>query len=207
MLKKVLWATASACLCVSFAAAQEDVGHFDVSFAWGAVFNKSSSSATRGVTVAPTNSGLILGTFRFRFNRMNGIEVNGSRTDNSQIFILGTNDYRAQTSVTEFTGAYVLSPFHFEKIEPFLLAGGGALRFNPGNQYINGNPSPFSAAQQTSMAFLYGGGLDYRLWKHLGLRLQYRGLIYKEPTFHVTQFFSGVKGHMAEPSIGIVLNF
>ena len=130
---------------------------------------------------------------------MNGIEVTGARTDNSQIFILGTNDYRAQTSVTEFTGAYVLSPFHFEKIEPFLLAGGGALRFYPSNQYINGNASPFAATQQTSMAFLYGGGVDYRVWKRIGLRLQYRGLIYKEPNFHVTQFFTGVKGHMAEP--------
>lgn len=207
MLKKALWAVALVVLCVSFAAAQEDVGHFDVSFAWGAVFNKTSTSADGGVTVSPTNSGLILGTFRFRFNRMNGIEVNGARSNNSQIFILGTNDYRAQTSVSEYTGAYVLSPFHFERIEPFLLAGGGVLRFYPSNQYINGNASFFDAAQQTSMAFLYGGGVDYRVWKRLGLRLQYRGLIYKEPTFHVTQFFTGVKGHMAEPSIGIVLNF
>ena len=207
MLKKALSAVALICLCVSLASAQEDVGHFNVGFSWGAVFNKTSNNSEAGVSVTPTNSGLILGTFRFRFNRMNGIEVNGARTDNSQIFILGTTDYRAQTSVTEFTGAYVLSPFHFEKMEPFLLAGGGALRFYPSNQYINGNASFFGAAQQTSMAFLYGGGLDYRVWKRLSLRLQYRGLIYKEPNFHVTQFFSGVKGHMAEPSIGIVFNF
>src|SRR5690349_5471854 len=152
MLKKALSAMALCFLCVSFAAAQ-DVGHFDVSLSWGAVFNKTSRSASSGVTVAPTNSGLILGTFRVRFNRMNGIEINGARNDNSQIFILGSNDYRANTTVSEYTGAYVLSPFHFEKIEPFLLAGGGALRFYPSNQYINGNPSPFAAAQQTSMAF------------------------------------------------------
>jgi len=207
MLKKAVSAVALGLLWGSFAAAQEDVGHFNVSLGWGAVFNKTSGSAGSGVAVSPTNSGLILGTFRVRFNRINGIEVTGARTDDSQIFILGTNDYRAQTSVTEFTGAYVLSPFQFDKIEPFVLAGGGALRFYPSNQYINGNASPFSAAQQTSMAFLYGAGVDYRFWKRLGLRLQYRGLIYKEPNFHVTQFFTGSKGHMAEPSIGIVLNF
>jgi opacity protein-like surface antigen len=206
MLKKALWAGAVAFLCVSFAAAQ-DVGHFDVSFAWGAAFSKTSSNVFQGVTISPTNSGMFLGTFRFRFNRMNGIEVNGAHTDNSQIFILGPNDYRVQASITEFSGAYVLSPFHFQKIEPFLLAGGGALRFYPGNQFINGNASPFGAAQQTSIAFLYGGGVDYRLWRRIGLRLQYRGLIYKEPTFHVTQFFTGAKGQMAEPSIGIVINF
>jgi opacity protein-like surface antigen len=206
MLKKALSAGAIIFLSISFAAAQ-DVGHFDVSLAWGAAFNKSSSNASTGVTVSPTNSGTILGTFRFRFNAMSGIEVNGGRTDNSQIFILGTNQYRVQTSVTEFSGAYVLSPFHFEKIRPFFLAGAGALRFSPGNQYINGNLSPFAASQQTSLAFLYGGGLDYPVWKRLSLRLQYRGLIYKEPTFHITQFFSGTRGHMAEPSIGIVFNF
>lgn len=206
MLKKVLSAGTVAFLCVSFASAQ-DVGHFDVSFAWGAAFSKTSSNGFNGVTVSPTNAGTLLGSFRFRFNRMNGIEVNGGRTDNSQIYILGTNDYRVQTSITEYSGAYVISPFHFEKIEPFLLAGGGALRFYPSNQYINGNASPFGAAQQTSLAFLYGGGVDYRLWRRLGLRLQYRGLIYKEPNFHVTQFFSGNRGHMAEPSIGIVFNF
>jgi opacity protein-like surface antigen len=207
MLKKALSGVALAFVFVSLAAAQDDVGHFNISLGWGAVFNKTSSNVSNGVAVSPTNSGEILGTFRVRFNRTNGIEVTGARTDNSQIFILGANDYRAQTSVTEFTGAYVLSPFHFEKIEPFLLAGGGALRFYPSNQYINGNPSPFGAARQTSMAFLYGGGVDYRLWKRIGLRLQYRGLIYKEPNFHVTQFFTGTKGHMAEPSIGIIFNF
>jgi opacity protein-like surface antigen len=206
MLKKALSAGAVAFLYVSFASAQ-DVGHFDVSFAWGATFSKTSSNGFTGVAVSPTNAGMFLGTFRFRFNRMNGIEVTGARTDNSQIYILGANDYRIQASITEYSGAYVLSPFHFQKIEPFLLAGGGALRFNPGNQFINGNPSSFGAAQQTSMAFLYGGGVDYRLWRRIGLRVQYRGLIYKEPTFHVTQFFTGTKGHMAEPSVGIVLNF
>ena len=206
MLKKALSAGAVIFLCVSFSAAQ-DIGHFDASVAWGVAFSKTSDNVFRGVTISPTNSGMILGTFRFRFNRMHAIAVNVGRTDNSQIYILGPNDYRVQTSITEFSGAYVFSPFHFEKIEPFLLAGGGALRFSPGNQFIDGNSSPFGAARQTSMAFLYGGGLDYRVWKRIGVRLQYRGLIYKEPTFHLTQFFTGAKGHMAEPSIGVVFNF
>ena len=206
MLKKALSAGALIILFVSFSAAQE-VGHFDASVAYGAAFSKTSSNGFNGVTVSPTNAGMILGTFRFRFNRMHGIELNIGRTNNSQVYILGPNDYRVQTTITEYSGAYVFSPFHFQKLEPFLLAGGGALRFDPGNQLINGNASPFGAARQTSMAFLYGGGVDYRVWWRIGLRLQYRGLIYKEPTFHVTQFFTGVRGHIAEPSLGIVFNF
>jgi opacity protein-like surface antigen len=206
MLKKALSAGALIILFVSFSAAQE-VGHFDASVAYGAAFSKTSSNGFNGVTVSPTNAGMILGTFRFRFNRTHGIELNIGRTNNSQVYILGSNDYRVQTTITEYSGAYVFSPFHFQKLEQFLLAGGGALRFDPGNQLINGNASPFGAARQTSMAFLYGGGVDYRVWWRIGLRLQYRGLIYKEPTFHVTQFFTGVRGHIAEPSLGIVFNF
>ena len=206
MLKKALSMGAVIFLYVSFSAAQ-DIGHFDASVGYGAAFSKTSSNAFNGVTISPTNAGMILGTFRFRFNRIHGIEVNIGRTNNSQVYLLGTNDYRVETTITEYSGAYVFSPFHFEKLEPFVLAGGGALRFDPGNQLINGNASPFGATLQTSMAFLYGGGVDYRVWKRIGLRVQYRGLIYKEPTFHVTQFFTGARGHMAEPSVGIVFNF
>jgi opacity protein-like surface antigen len=206
MLKKALSAGAVIFFYVSFSAAQ-DIGHFDASVAYGAAFSKTSSNVLGGVTISPTNAGMILGTFRFRFNRTHGIEANVGRISNSQVYILENNDYRVQGTVTEYTGAYVFSPFHFQKLEPSLLAGGGALRFNPGNQFINGNASPFGAAQQTSMAFLYGGGVEYRVWKRISLRLQYRGLIYKEPTFHLTQFFTGGRGHMAEPSIGIVFNF
>ena len=206
MLKKALSVGAVIFLYVSFSAAQ-DIGHFDASVAWGAAFSKTSSNAFNGVTISPTNAGMIFGTFRFRFNRTHGIELNIGRTNNSQVYILGSNDYRVQTAITEYSGAYVFSPFRFQKVEPFALAGGGALRFDPGNQFINGNASPFGATLQTSMAFLYGGGVDYRVWKRIGLRLQYRGLIYREPTFHLTQFFTGARGHMAEPSVGIVFNF
>jgi hypothetical protein len=38
--------------------------------------------------------------------------------------------------------------------------------------------------------------------------LQYRGLLYKAPDFRVPSLlFTGAKGHMAEPSAGIVLKF
>jgi hypothetical protein len=41
----------------------------------------------------------------------------------------------------------------------------------------------------------------------VALRLQYRGLIYKAPDFNVQNLFTGAKGHMAEPSVGIVVKF
>lgn len=200
MLKSALWAGAFIFLSASFAPAR-DTGHFDASVGWGGVFNKTST------TLAPTNSGMVLGTFRCRFNRMHGIELNVGRNDNTQVYLFPPNNYRVQTTVTEYSGAYVLSPFQTTRLEPFLLGGAGALRFYPGNTDINGFQSAFGARQQTSLAFLYGGGVDYRLWRFAALRLQYRGLIFKEPNFHLQQFFTSNKGHMAEPSIGFVIKF
>lgn len=206
MLRK---AFAAGLVIFSFAAlaTAQEANRFDASIAWGGVFGKSEHKSIGNVTVSPTSSPLLLGTFRVRFNHVHGIEVNIAHTSDSQIFIISPDQYRVQASVLEYSAAYVFSPLHFHKIEPFLFAGGGALRFNPGNMYIDGFQSAFGATRQTSMAFLYGGGIDYSVWRPIGLRVQYRGLIYKEPTFHLTQFFTGVNGHMPEASIGIVLKF
>lgn len=201
MVKKALWAGAVIFLLAVFASAQDTL-HFDASLSWGGAFNKTSA------TLAPTNSGVVLGTFRYRFNKTHGIELNVGHTNDSQVYLVPQNNrYRVQGTVTEYSSAYVFSPFQTAKLEPFLLAGAGALRFNPGTTYINGFQSAFGARLQTSLAFLYGGGVNYRFWRFAALRLQYRGLIYKEPNFHLQQFFSGSKGHMAEPSIGIVVEF
>jgi hypothetical protein len=45
------------------------------------------------------------------------------------------------------------------------------------------------------------------VWRSLALRLQYRGLIYKEPTFHLQQFFTGSETQMREATVGVVLKF
>ena len=206
MLRKARLAVVIIFALVSFTQAQ-DVGHFDVSLGFGGVFSKSSSAADRGVTLKPTNSAAILATFRFRFNRMHSLEANFAHTMNSQVFLLAPNNFRVPAGITEFSGAYVFSPFQTARVEPFLFGGAGALRFNPGNTSIDGFQAAFGAAQQTSLAFLYGAGADYRLWRVLALRLQYRGLIYKAPDFNLQNLFTGARGHMAEPSGGIVFKF
>lgn len=207
MQKKVLSAGAALFFFFVVSCAAQDFERFDISLAGGGVFSSTGSSKFSTVSLAPTNSGLVLGTFRFRFNRMHAIEMNIAHTNNSQIFLIPPDNYRLKTSITEYSGAYVFSPFQFNKLEPFLFAGGGALRFYPGTTYIDNFQSTFYAYTQTSLAFLYGGGADYRLWRFLSLRVQYRGLLYKEPTFRVQQFVTGVKGQIAEPTAGIVLRF
>jgi outer membrane immunogenic protein len=199
-------AVATVLLLASFTLAQDD-GHFDVSLGYIGVFSKTSAASQSSVTLKPTTSGGILATFRYRFNHTHGIEVNLGHTNNSQVYTIPPDTFRVTTGITEYSGAYVLSPFHANRIDPFVFGGGGALRFNPGNQYIDGFLSPFGARTQKGLAVLYGGGADYRLWKALAVRVQYRGLVYKAPDFRLTRLFTGVMGHMAEPSAGIVIKF
>jgi opacity protein-like surface antigen len=206
MLRTAGWALAVAFVLTSIGSAQEQ-GRFDVSIGGAGVFSKTSTSSNGTVTLKPTSSGAILATFRYCFNRMHGIEGNIGHTINSQVFFIPPDNYRIHAGVTEYSGAYVFSPFQTARIEPFLFGGAGALRFNPDKTYIDGFQSAFGASKQTSLAFLYGGGADYHLWRFLALRLQYRGLIYKAPNFTVPILFTGAKGHMAEPAAGIVVKF
>ncbi len=160
---------------------------FDFSAGASAVFSKSSSG--NGTTVTPTNSLGFLATARYRFDAKQSLAFNYGRTKNSQIF------------------STVFSPMETEKLEPFLFAGAGALVFNPTNTFIDGFQLPVAAVRQTEIAFLYGGGVDYRVRSFVGLRLQYRGLIYKAPDFSFPGFLTGGRGHLAEPSIGLVFKF
>jgi outer membrane immunogenic protein len=179
----------------------------DLSVSGSAVFGKSVSSTTSGLTLSPADAGAIFGTVRYHFNHLSAAELNIGHSANSQIFERAPDTFKIRTTITEFSADYVLTPLQGRRLEPFLFAGAGALRWYPQNQYINGNSSFFGAYTQTSLAFLYGGGADYRVWRRLGLRMQYRGLIFRAPDFTVPDFFISAKGHMAEPSVGLVVKF
>src|SRR5579864_2297140 len=195
-------------LALGCIASAQEQNRFDFSVNGAGVFSKTASSSSGNITDKPTKSVAFIGTFRFHFAAKHAVEVNLGHTRNSQIFSIPPDAFRVISAITEYTGAYVFSPFSSRKFQPFLLAGGGALRFSPGNTYIDTFPASFGAGSQTSLAFLYGGGMDYPVWRILAVRLQYRGLLYKEPDFRVPSLlFTGAKGHMAEPSVGIVLKF
>ncbi|HZR55390.1 MAG TPA: outer membrane beta-barrel protein [Terriglobales bacterium] len=186
------------------ASAQED-GRFDVSIGAAGVITKQSTG--NGTVLNPTNSGAVVASFRYRFTPSSSLEFNYGHTRDSQIYTEGTNEFRIQTTISEYTGAYVLNFFQHRKLEPFVFVGAGALKFKPGNTYIDTLQLPVAVVNQTELAFIYGGGADYRVIPHVAIRLQYRGLAYKAPDFEGTGFLTGAKGHLAEPSIGVVFRF
>lgn len=104
-----------------------------------------------------------------------------------------------KTNSHEISGAYVFR-IPLGRFRPFVLAGAGSLIFDPRD---------FTGADsQARAAFLYGGGADFDLSRHLFMRAEYRGFVYNSPTYNL----AGLDGtdritHRAEPSIGFGYRF
>ena len=95
----------------------------------------------------------------------------------------------------EITADWVAS-LKFSNLRPFALAGGGVLFNQPSGSQSN-------TTSDTKAVFVYGAGLDWGLLPHIGLRLQYRGNLYKAPDLTTLYTSTGAFTHTAEPMIGV----
>jgi outer membrane immunogenic protein len=165
-------------------------------------FTKSSEG--NGIQNDVTNTGGFLVGYRHSINHWLAGEANYGYSRNTQIYS-GLAPSRVQSNVHEASGAAVvkLPPLLF-LLHPFVLGGGGVLVFDPTD---NPGGTVAGASEQTRGTFLYGGGVDCPLSHHLGLRLEYRGFIYKAPDFNVASLNTDSWTHIAQPSAGIVFRF
>lgn len=157
------------------------------------------STTDNGVENKATNSGGVLGSYRYFFNAHHGIEANYGYSLNTQNYdstsgVLGVSSYSHEVSA-----AYVFR-MPMRKFTPFALAGVGGLIFDP-KDFVG-------ASTQARAAFVYGGGADFNLSRHVFVRAEYRGLVYNSPTYDLT----GLAGadrvtHRAEPSVGFGYRF
>jgi opacity protein-like surface antigen len=110
----------------------------------------------------------------------------------------------------EVTGDWVAS-LKLGNLRPFALAGGGILFDAPSGQILQsgsvivacGGTNPSCTNTTTKPVFVYGGGVDWGLLPHLGLRLQYRGNLYKAPALTTVFTSTGAFMHTAEPMVGV----
>lgn len=93
-----------------------------------------------------------------------------------------------------------IASVHIANLRPFALAGVGLLF----NQPTSGQSNTTSA---TKPVFLYGAGLDWGVFPHIGLRFQYRGNLYKSPD--LTRLYTSTNAftHTSEPMIGAYFRF
>jgi outer membrane immunogenic protein len=157
------------------------------------------STTDNGIRNSATNSGGVLGSYRYFFDAHNGVELDYGYALNTQNFLsqggaLGVKNYSHEASA-----AYVFR-LPLKRFTPFVTAGSGALIFDPKDFQ--------GAGTQARAAFVYGGGADFNLSSRMFVRAEYRGFVYNSPTFNLT----GLDGtdrftHRAEPSIGFGYRF
>lgn len=99
----------------------------------------------------------------------------------------------------QISGDWVAS-VHIANLRPFALAGVGVLFDAPVNSSGTGNTA-------VKPVFVYGAGADWGLLPHIGLRLQYRGNLYKAPDIANAFSSTGKFTHTAEPMIGVYFRF
>jgi outer membrane immunogenic protein len=196
MLKNQLAAFTVATALTSFTAfAQEDYTRFKSDASVQALGSFVKQTTQDGIDQTATNSAGVLATYRYYFSRHHGVEANYSWTSNTQTY----TGFGADTNSHEISAAYVFR-MPVKRWSPFVLAGAGALIFDPKN---------FTGANtQTRAAFMYGAGADINLTDHLFVRGEYRGFVYSSPTYDL----AGLNGldrvtHRAEPSIGFGWRF
>lgn len=199
MFKKAFYYLAVAVVLVGAASAQEFKSELSVQGT--GFFTKNSDN--RGIENRATKTGGVLVGYRYNITRWLAAEANYGYARNTQSYF-GSSPARVQANVHEITGSAVVKLPSFAKLQPFALAGSGALVFDPTG---NTGGTFAGATQETRGAFLYGGGADYRLTNHLLLRAEYRGLVYKAPSFNVASLNTDHFTHVAQPSAGIVFRF
>jgi hypothetical protein len=93
------------------------------------------------------------------------------------------------------TGDWIASA-KLANLRPFALLGGGMVFNVP-----TGSQPATNKADK--VVYVYGAGLDWGLLPHLGLRIQFRGNLYKAPDLSQIYTSSGKFTQTAEPMIGV----
>jgi opacity protein-like surface antigen len=162
----------------------------------------SQSSNGNGVQDSPTDSLGVVATVRQSFHPWLGYEINYGYTRFTERY--STVPFGVQNNLHEVSGAYLLQgpTIPILGLQPFGAVGVGGLLFLPttvGGQKYN---------QQWRVPLLYEVGVNYPLFtSHFGLRLQYRGLVYKTPDFNSAQLTTNTRRQTSEPSVGAYLRF
>jgi outer membrane immunogenic protein len=156
-----------------------------------------------GVLDRATETGGFLIGYRYNFDRWLAAEANYGYDRNTQMYF-GNTLARVQSNIHQFTGSAVVKLPGFARIQPYALAGGGALVFDPTG---NASGSLSGATWQAKGAFVYGAGADYILTRHISLRAEYRGYVYKAPSFGLASLNTDSWTNIAQPSAGIVFRF
>jgi outer membrane immunogenic protein len=188
-------------VCVAAGRAQES--RQDISLSGMALIEPfKASSTTVQVSATPAYGGLV--SYRFMLTPSNALEANyGITYQNSIGFYVNPNHYKVLTRTQEMSAAFVRS-FVLKNFNPFVEAGAAGLIFLP---IRNSGTTIVDAKQQTQVGALYGAGFAYEISPSFDVRVEYRGLVTKVPTFGLSQLATNRWYNISNPAIGIAYHF
>lgn len=157
-----------------------------------------------------TKSGGFLVGYRYHLKPWFAVQGDYGYTRDTQKYFdpfFGETDI--QTNIHQLTGEAVITAPSHSRVRPYALAGIGGLFFRPTNSLNNQffGVSNNSGNNQTKVAFVYGGGVDFDLTRYVALRAEYRGYLYKLPDFQIPGLATDNFTHLAQPSVGLVWRF
>jgi opacity protein-like surface antigen len=198
--KRTIFALAATIASIVAPAFSQDDGPAYRNEVVGQAFGSFVKTTTdQGIRQSATDSGGVLGTYRYFFTRRHGVEGNYGYSQNTQRYGLTSSTVGVKARSHEVSGAYVFR-FPTRVVTPFALGGAGALIFDP-------KDAP-SLDTQSRFTFVYGGGADFNVSSRLYVRAEFRGLIYKTPTWDIPSLANMDRwSHRAEPSAGIGFRF
>ena len=203
MIRKHAIVTAVLALALAGSAVAQE-SRSEISVQGTGLFAKDTTG--QGTTQRGTDAGGLLVGYRYHFTRWLAAEGVYGYGRNTQQFFTTDGLSRIQANVHQATGGLVFTlpaPARL-RLHPYVLAEGGALVFDPTGNAFGSAPG---AQSQTVGVFVYGGGVDYPLSRHISLRAEYRGLVYNAPNFGISSLDTSTNTHAAQPSAGIVFRF
>jgi opacity protein-like surface antigen len=198
------WFAISGLLLFAFGAASAQA-QTDVALSVYGAFDGSTSG--NGTQQSPSNSAGGMLELRHISNPLMGFDVTYSYNRDNQVYtgasvcgvVCNPTPAAVSANAHELTGDYVVS-VKLANLRPFALGGIGVLL----NEPVSGQSNTQSS---TKPVFVYGAGLDWGLVPHIGLRLQYRGNLYKAPDLTKVYTSTGAFTHSSEPMIGAYFRF
>jgi outer membrane immunogenic protein len=158
----------------------------------------STTTAYGGQQSTSLNGGVLAG-YRFFFGKHSGVEVSYGYSRSTQTYNVSGGPLGIGSSSDEVFASYVFR-FPHRHWSPFLLAGAGALLFDP--------TTAAGADVQARAGYLYGGGADFEINQRLFVRAEYRGILYSSPTYNLNAL-NGLDRftHRAEPAVEVGYRF
>ncbi len=201
------WVMLCAGLALASAVAAE--AQTDVALSLYGAFHGTTNG--NGTIQSPANSAGGMIEVRHISNPLVGYEVTYSYNRDNQVYSPSAAVGTCAVGVTCGVPASVkanahevsadwIASVHIANLRPFGLAGVGLLFNQPTSGQTN-------TTSETKPVFVYGAGLDWGVFPHLGLRFQYRGNLYKSPD--LTRLYTSTNAftRTSEPMIGAYFRF